>query len=182
MIITGMISSTLKLLAASLILWAPIYTPADSQHISSGTTAFEVSNYALEVACKYAQWDCVGTPAPHVDYSFYVQVMGWMGAYSWEGDPEGVWLHPEFLGKLSIPEAIDPLAFAILLHETVHYLDYHLNGPFPGSCATESLAWSITLTWLDNIEQSHIAAEFRDWRSWYGCDVPNDDSTGAVVR
>ncbi len=181
MIISSMISSTLKLLGASLVLWAPIFTPADSQHISSGTTSLEISNYALEIACDYTQWDCVGTPAPHVDYSYFVQVMGWLGAYSYESDPDGVWLNPYFLGELVDPASFDPFAFAILLHETVHYLDYHLNGPFPNGCDTESLAWGITMTWLDRHGQSEIASEFRNWRDWYGCNAPDNEEDAASV-
>ncbi len=182
MIISSMISSTLKLLAASLVLWAPVFTPADVGHISKDTTSLTVSNRALEIACEYTKWDCVGTPAPHVDYSYYVGIMGWLGAYSYTSDPDGVWLNPYFLGELVDPESVDTLAFAILIHETVHYLDYHLNGPFPSACATESLAWSVTLTWLDRSGNSNVASEFRNWRDWYGCNAPNEEDAASVIQ
>ena len=118
-------------------------------------TDLRVSPRALEIACAFMGADCVGLAAPRVTYPVSLKYWGWYGAYDYESAPNEVWLHPRFMGQLRDAESLNPFAFSILLHETVHYVYYHKYGVDDANketvgamCASERLAWSIANTWL----------------------------------
>ncbi len=140
-------------------------------------TSLVISNGALEIACDWTGIDCVGLAAPHVDYPESLAWWGWLGAYSYEDDPTGVWLHPDFMGRLRDPAAFDLFAFSILLHETVHYIYYQTFGvddpditSTASRCASERLAWSIANTWLISVGLGQLA-DYHWAERYEGCEL-----------
>jgi hypothetical protein len=86
---------------------------------------------------------------------------GWYGVF-WSGTASIVWLDLSF-EQIVVDMKFEP-GFEILVHETVHYVEYHLGTLQPG-CAGEEVAWRIGNLWL--LEYGHGDKARWDWRRAY---------------
>jgi len=106
--------------------------------------------------------DCVGLPLPHLGFlSLREEYSAW-GLFI-HARPDVVWLDQGLYEPL-LKE--DPFAMGVLLHEIVHYIDWHrISRGFDGysSCDREALAWAISNTWLTRNGHYDLA----DW-AWHG--------------
>lgn len=147
-------------LSASTISPASISVP-----VVTPITSPPLIQYALDRACEFTAMDCTDVPAPEVSYWNLMDIWGFVGMFEW--GYAVVWLDTQFIGELRDPADADIRALSILIHESVHYLDWFLNGAEgtrESICASEGMAWSATNLWLQSIGAEDT---YWDWRDWY---------------
>lgn len=152
-------------LACTFLSAATINSASISVPVATPVTSPALIQYALDKACKYTAMDCTDVPVPEVEYWTLLDVWGFVGLFEF-GNPV-IYLDVKFIGQLTNPADADLYGLAILIHETVHYLDWYLNdakGTPESICASEGMAWSATNLWLEFIGSEDT---FWDWRNWY---------------
>lgn len=75
--------------------------------------------------------------------------------------PDVIFVNQALVGYEDGPRVIEQA----IIHELVHYLDYHYGWSDFSSCATEALAFQVMNKWA--AENGGFVQE--DWRSTYGC-------------
>lgn len=134
---------------------------ATAQEVYTNPTIIE---YALNAACVITQMDCGDIGPPEVKYWYFGGNV--LGVFD-DTQPETVWLDYQFAWELVNPADLSFMGLAILIHETVHYLDHNLNGKLADTpearCASEGMAWWATNKFLSDAGED----AYWNWRDVY---------------
>lgn len=95
---------------------------------------------AFADACRLSQYDCTGVLAPEIRTTDFGETFGVYGVYL-----GGTLVHV----AADLDFRSDPFAYAILVHEVVHYLQVAVGGMLPSTsllevCVKEEEAYSVS--------------------------------------
>jgi hypothetical protein len=129
----------------------------------------EVIESAFLFACERTPAaDCATLERPVIGVAPLLWQHGFLGLFAPEY-PGVVWLDYGVAYGLLDASHVDVEAYGILIHETVHYLDYHTTGidntNVDSVCASEGRAWWIHNDFMVRIGAPEMARW--DWRGGY---------------
>jgi hypothetical protein len=154
----------MKALAIMLTMFAPAVTPLDPPFAAQ-------RDDAMKYACEALAYDCNEVPVPRIVFHDLRGSHGTVGKLH-----NGEWvvvLNTALVDDIAL-DARPSLAQAVLIHETVHYLDVVLGVANPSDgdgwtaeevCASEARAWHVAnLYWIEH----GLSENARwNWRSGY---------------
>lgn len=118
---------------------------------------------ALELACAEFEQPCGELPAPRIIFTDVKLKFEALAVFV-PIRPYAVLLDVQYIPHLG--DSPHPLVYSIYLHETVHYVQWHVH-PWTNSeiCDTEAHAWRVSNAWLVANGYSEYARW--NWRAQY---------------
>jgi hypothetical protein len=134
---------------SALLMAALLSTPACAAPPSAAEKAFAD-------ACRLSQYDCRGVQAPQIRRSAFVEPLGFYGVYL-GGNIVYV--------AIDVDYAHDPSAYAIVVHEIVHYLQETIGHLRPSTnllevCTKEEEAYVVSNALLVELNLADKARAF----------------------
>ena len=132
-------------------------------------TAPSIAHYTWQIACGYSAsiLSCEDVVPPKIVYAD-LSSYGALGIFN-SRIPDIIFLDNRFeLGHEEF-NLTNPMGIAVLIHETVHYIDWH-NGTLKhqsawDSCDAENKAFNVSNRWLKAVGRPDLANE--NWRIHY---------------
>lgn len=181
----------LTLLRGVLLSAAIFFSTTGAVRAPSPAQAVQIR--ALAEACAMTFSDCEGVPAPRLRFEPLLWEYSALGQF-WPYNEDELRYLPEDRGideYMLLDDSLEysllrylagerdywaEMAYAVLLHETVHYVDYHVNDNmkhrgdngwaiWDDLCRSEELAWGVSNLWTI-INADELKPRY-DWREGY---------------
>lgn len=113
-------------------------------------------------ACAVLQADCSELPEPYVHYAPLLWQGGVLGTFL-SSNPDTVWLDVMFLDQ----SVADWYHAGTVLHEMIHYVDWHITEDklYFDVCESEAKAWRAENSYF--VEMGHHEWAHWNWREGY---------------